>query len=93
VSVHPPEVSEELRRRLDLPMTFASDPTGTLMDALGVRHRNAAPPFVTGRSRDLFLPTTFLVDERRTVRWVYRPDTYRMRAPAADVLAEIEKLG
>jgi len=92
VSVDPPEASDALRRRLDLPMTFLSDPEGTLMDALGVRHRNAAPPFVEGRSRDLFLPTTFLVDESRTIRWVYRPDTYRTRAPASEVLAEIEKL-
>lgn len=87
MSVDPPEVSERLRKRLDLPMTFLSDPDGELMDALGVRHRDSAPPFLKNRdSRDIFLPTSFLVDEQRTIRWVYRPETYRVRAPASQVL-------
>jgi peroxiredoxin len=93
VSVDPPEVSEALKKRLDLPMTFVADPQGTLMDQLGVRHRNAAPSFAKGPSRDLFLPTSFLVDEQRTIRWVYRPEAYRVRAPATEVLEAIENLG
>lgn len=93
VSVDPPDVSEKLRRRLDLPMRFLSDTQGTLMDALGVRDRDALPPaLITGTdaagrsSRDLFMATTFLLDETHAIRWVYRPDTYRVRAPAAEVL-------
>lgn len=100
ISVDPPDVSEKLRQRLDLPMRLLSDPDGTLMDALGVRHRDALPPAVVtgadaaGRtSRDLFMSTTFLLDETHTIRWIYRPETYRVRAPAAEVVRRIRALG
>lgn len=95
MSVDPPEVSEKLRQKLDADITFLSDPDGKLMDALNVRDRGGLPAaFARGRaSRDLFLPTTFLLDEQHRIRWVYRPDTYRVRAPAEQVVAEIEKLG
>ena len=66
------------------------------MDALHVRHRDGMPPpFVTCRptnGRDLFLSTTFLLDEEGVIRWVHRPDTYRVRAPARDVLRAIDAL-
>ena len=98
VSVDPPDVSEKLRRKLDLPIRFLSDERGTLMDALHVRHRDGTPPsFIThrpadGGGRDLFLSTTFLLDEEGVIRWVYRPDTYRVRAPAREVLRAIDAL-
>ena len=97
VSVDPPNVSEKLRRKLDLPIRFLSDERGTLMDALHVRHRDGMPPsFIShrpaGGSRDLFLSTTFLLDEEGVIRWVYRPDTYRVRAPAREVLQAIDAL-
>ena len=96
VSVDPPEISEKLRQKLGLAIRFLSDPRGTLMDALHVRHRDGMPPsFVTGRptdGRDLFLSTTFLLDEEGVIRWVHRPDTYRVRAPARDVLRAIDAL-
>jgi len=55
------------------------------------------PSFIThrpadGGSRDLFLSTTFLLDEEGVIRWVYRPDTYRVRAPAREVLRAIDAL-
>jgi len=96
VSVDPPDVSERLRQRLGLAIRFLSDERGTLMDALHVRHRNGMPPsFITHRAtdgRDLFLSTTFLLDEEGVIRWVYRPDTYRVRAPAREVLQAIDAL-
>ena len=97
VSVDPPDVSEKLRRKLDLPIRFLSDERGTLIDALHVRHRDGMPPsFIShrpaGGSRDLFLSTTFLLDEEGVIRWVYRPDTYRVRAPAREVLQAIDAL-
>ena len=70
VSVDPPEISEKLRRRLDLPMRILCDVNGTLMDPLGIRHDGGMPPdLIAGEvakinpSRDLFLATNFLVDE------------------------------
>ena len=75
-----------------------SDERGPLMDALHVRHRDGMPPsFIThrpaeGGRRDLFLSTTFLLDVEGVIRWVYRPDTYRVRAPARQVLQAIDAL-
>jgi peroxiredoxin len=99
VSVDPPEVSQALRQRLRLPIGFLSDPHGTLMDALHIRHRNAMPPPPFGRAvpagegRDLFMATSFLLDEAGVIRWIYRPDTYRVRAPARALLQAIDALG
>ena len=97
VSIDPPDVSEKLRRKLDLAIRFLSDEHGTLMDGLHVRHRNAMPPrLISGRpsdgNRDLFLSTTFLLDEAGVIRWVYRPDTYRVRAPVRELLRAIDAL-
>ena len=99
MSSDPPDISARLRERLDLPIRFLSDERGTLMDALQIRHRNAMPPPPFGRavpeggSRDLFMATSFLLDEQGVIRWVYRPETYRVRAPAREVLRAIDATG
>lgn len=100
VSVDPPEISERLRQKVGAPIRFLSDEQGVLMDALGVRDRDALPPeLVNGgvgkdrASRDLYLATDFLLDEEGIVRWVYRPDTFRVRAPAQEMLRAIDALG
>ena len=98
MSVEPPEVSEALRQRLGVGIRFVSDQRGGLMEALHIRDRDALPPsFITqrptdGASRDIFMTTSFLVDEDGTIRWIYRPDTYRVRAPAREVLRAIDAL-
>jgi len=99
VSVDPPEISERLRRRLDLPIRILSDVNGTLMDPLHIRHDGGMPPdLIAGEvgkinpSRDLFLATNYLLDERGVIRWIYRPDTYRMRASVDELLAAIDAL-
>ncbi len=93
VSFDPPATSEALRRRLGLDVRFLSDERGVLMDALGIRHRGARPAVAGAGSRDLFLATTFLLDETHTIRWVYRPATYRVRASVDDILRAIDALG
>lgn len=101
VSVDPPEVSERLRRRLDFDIRFLSDPSGLLMDALSLRHHDGRPPALIAPpdptapppSGDIFLPATFLLDGNGVIRWVYRPDTYRMRASPRDVIRAIDALG
>jgi peroxiredoxin len=100
VSVDPPEISEKLRRRLDLPIRILSDANGTLMDPLNIRHDGGMPPgLIAGEvarinpSRDLFLSTNYLLDEQGVIRWIYRPDTYRMRASVDELLAAIDALG
>lgn len=97
VSVDPAEISETLRRKLDLPIRILCDVDGKLMDPLGIRHDGGMPPaLIAGEvtkinpSRDLFLATNFLMDEQGTIRWIYRPDTYRMRASIDELLAAID---
>ena len=97
VSVDPPEISEALRRKLDLPIRILCDVHGTLMDPLGIRHDGGMPPaLITGEvakvnpSRDIFMVTTFLLDEEGVIRWVYRPDTYRMRASVDEIVSAID---
>ena len=99
VSVDPPELSEPLREKLDLPIRILCDAEGKLMDPLNIRHDGGMPPgLIAGEvakinpSRDLFLATNFLVDEQGTIRWIYRPDTYRMRTSVDDLLAAINQL-
>jgi peroxiredoxin len=101
VSVDPPELSEPLRRKLAFPIRFLSDEKGDLMNVLGIRDSDGlpklAPPgwgrvFKQRESRDLFLPTTFLLDEAGVIRWIYRPETYRVRAPARAILRAIDAL-
>ena len=99
VSVDPPATSEKLRRRLDLDFTFVCDEAGTLMDVLGIRHQGGLPPaFITGvrpgerEHDDIFAATTYLLDEEGRVRWVSRPESYRVRAPVREVLRAIEGL-
>jgi peroxiredoxin len=92
VSVDPPEVSERLRRRLGLEIRFLSDPDGTLMEPLHIRHRGGrpGPPADVAAGADIFLPTTFLLDGDGVIRWIYRPDTYRVRASPSELVAAID---
>lgn len=99
MSVDPPEIAERMRRKLDLPMKILCDVEGTLMDPLGIRDDGGMPPsLVAGQvarvnpSRDLFLATNYLVDEQGVVRWMYRPDTYRMRASIDELIAAIDAM-
>ena len=86
MSVDPPETSRRLRERLRTRFTFLSDADGVLLDALGIRHRNAH------QGRDIAFPTALLVDADGIVRWTFQADTYRQRARPQEVFAAIEAL-
>ena len=88
VSVDPPEVSEALRRRLNIDFTFLSDPDGIVLDALNIRHRGARMQ----DGGDIAFPTQVLVDREGIVRWTYASEFYRVRARPEDVFAQIERL-
>jgi peroxiredoxin len=99
VSVDPPEIAEAMRRKLELPMKILCDVDGSLMDPLNIRHDGGMPlNLIAGEvgrinpSRDLFLATNYLVDEKGVIRWIYRPDTYRMRASIDELLAAVDSL-
>ena len=86
VSVDPPEISKALKERLESNFTFLCDTEGTLLDALGIRHRDGQP------GRDLAFPTAILVDSKGIVRWTYESETYRQRARPEAIFRAIEKL-
>ena len=80
-------------------MKILCDVDGKLMDPLDIRHDGGMPPnLIAGKvgrinpSRDLFLATNYLVDEDGVIRWIYRPDTYRMRASIDELIAAIDSL-
>jgi peroxiredoxin len=100
ISVDPPAISEKLRQRLDLDIAFVSDESETLHDVLNVRDVGGRPPAaIAGEvaavrdSRDLFMATTYLLDEDGAIRWIYRPESYRVRAPAKELLRALDALG
>ncbi len=94
VSVDPPEVSARLKRKLKADaVTFVSDRALQLIDALNLRHEGAMPRmFRHERGRDTALPTLVLVDRQGIIRWVYRPENYRLRAQPEKILAEIDRM-
>lgn len=86
VSVDPPETSEALRRRLQSPFTFLSDPDGAVLDRLNIRHRS-------GHERhDIAYPTQVLVDKHGIVRWTFASDNFRVRARPEQIFAAIAAL-
>ena len=94
ISTDAPELSAKLRERLDLDILFLSDPRGVLMDELGIRDVDglSAERAEPGASRDLFLPTTFLLDREGVIRWAFRPRTYRARAGIDRIMEAIDAL-
>lgn len=86
VSVDPPEISKALKERLESNFIFLCDSEGTLLDALGIRHRNGQP------GRDIAFPAAILVDSKGIVRWTYESETYRQRARPDDIFRAIERL-
>ncbi|MBI2194277.1 MAG: redoxin domain-containing protein [Planctomycetes bacterium] len=88
ISVDPPEVNSALRKRLDLPCRFLSDPAGVLADRLGVM----TPGYNLARDGGgVLYPAHFLVDLDGRVRWVYRPESWRTRARPQGVLRAIDE--
>jgi peroxiredoxin len=87
VSVHTPEQSRRVKDRLKSRITFLSDPEGTLLDGLGIRHH-------AGRNdgADIAYPTAVLVDGDGIVRWVFQSGAFQERARAEEIFAAIEGL-
>lgn len=88
MSVDPSATSKRLKNRLQASFTFLSDPEGVLLDAVGIRHRGGR---IDGA--DIAYPTSLLVDEGGTVRWLYQADNYRERAKPEAIFAAIGALG
>ena len=77
-----------MKRKTGLSMPLLSDESLAITDAWGVRHEDAFTPN-KGFIRPLAIPTTILIDEAFTVRWIDQADDYRVRSDAPRVLAAV----
>ncbi len=68
-------------------LVVVADDQRFLSEALGVIHQQSAPD-----GNDTSAPTTFLVDGKGIVRWLFRPDRFLARLSPAQLLAEIDKV-
>jgi len=62
-----------------------SDPNGTVLDRLNIRHRG-------GHGGDIAYPTQVLVDKEGIVRWTYESANFRVRARPEQIFAAIAAL-
>lgn len=95
IAISPDSVAEAaaMQRKHGLSMPLLSDESLAVTDAYGLRHEKAFTPN-KGFVRPLAIPTTILVDERFTVRWIDQAEDYRVRSDAPRVLAAVrESLG
>lgn len=82
ISVDPPDVSENLRKKQGYSFTFLSDPKTEVIRQYDLLHRAAGP-----ESSDIARPAEFLVDRSGTVRWENFTEDIRVRARAEQMLA------
>jgi peroxiredoxin len=67
-------------------LTVAADPERKLITAVEVLHKGA------GQSgEDVAAPTTFLIDRKGVVRWVFRPTVVVNRLSPNELLAAVDK--
>ena len=89
------------RARDGLSMTLLSDPELTVIRQYGVEHHKAVE-FSTGRFvlfgiplalvpsfNTMAIPTSLLIDETGTIRWIDQTDDYRLRSSEARVMQAI----
>ena len=80
-----------MEKRLGGRVTFLSDPAGTLLDALGRRHRHGVVwydrVFLGARQDDLALPATLRIDREGRVTFFHRARTIDDRPSLARVLS------
>jgi len=82
ISVDPPEVSANLRRKAGFSFTFLSDPNLDVIRRYDLQHVAAGPD-----GHDISRPAEFLVDRSRIVRWENFTEDVRVRPRAEEMLA------
>ena len=81
ISVDPPEVSANLRRKASLTFTLLSDPNLGVIRRYGLLHAAAGPD-----GHDISRPAEFLVDRSGTVCWENFTEDVRVRPRAEEML-------
>jgi peroxiredoxin len=82
ISVDPPEVSANLRRKAGYTFTFLSDPNLDVIRRYDLVHAAAGPD-----GHDISRPAEFLVDRSGVVRWENFTEDVRVRPRAQEMLA------
>jgi len=80
------ETNAQLVRDAELEYQILSDPDFRLIDAYGLRHREAHD------GHDIALSASVLVDGNGIVRWTYVTSNVRFRPTASDVLTAVDRL-
>ena len=86
VVVDPVATNAELIRDAGLEYSILSDPEFRLIDAYGLRHREAHD------GQDIALSASVLIDGQGIVRWTSVTPNVRMRPTADDVLAAVDQV-
>ena len=82
ISVDPPEVSKDFKRRRGFTFTLLSDPNSEVIHRYDLLHVAGGPA-----KQDISRPAEFLLDSSGTVRWVNFTDDVRVRARADEMLS------
>ena len=82
ISVDPPDLSENLRKKQGYAFTFLCDPKAEVIRRYDLLHKAGGP----GES-DIARPAEFLVDRSGTVRWENFTEDIRVRPRAEQMLA------
>lgn len=95
------EVAARHKRRDGLHFTLLSDPDLVVIRQYGLEHHKAIefskggftlfglPLAVAPSVRTMAIPTTLLIDEDGTIRWIDQTDDYRLRSGEARVLEAV----
>ncbi len=84
--VDPPEINASLSRDLGLGYPILADPALAMIDAYGLRHRNAH------EGRDIAHSASVLIDGEGIVRWTVVGDNLRVRPRPSTILAAVDAL-
>jgi peroxiredoxin len=87
ISVDPPNVSRDLRRKAGFIFTFLSDPKTDVIRRYDLLHSGGGP-----EGHDISRPAEFLVDRSGVVRWENFAEDLRVRARADQMLAAARSL-
>ena len=82
ISVDPPEVSENLRRKRGYTFPFLSDSKAEVIRRYELLHPRGGPD-----GTDISRPAEFLIDRAGTVRWENFTEDIRVRPRADELLA------
>ncbi len=87
ISVDPPDVSENLRKKRGYTFLFLSDSNAEVIRQYDLLHPRAGP-----EDHDISRPAEFLVDRSGTVRWENFTEDFRVRPGAEQLLAAAKAL-